>query len=282
MRVFISYSTALDQIIAFRLQTMAAVYGMTVYVPPATTRHQATAALIPEVQKELAESNVVLGVITQIPVSGAVSELAFALASGKLLIPIVSSTVPKEYYAHFLPHFVVNPADPSQAEGQIVRLRGGLMKIHFVACLVLSCLLSTVTAQTANAPAKPLSPLEQTLMAAEKSFVDAAKKGDVAYFKSRLTDDFSFVQFDGQLYDRQDMLDQFGDGGVDLMPYDMKVVTAGDGVAIVTYNVVLRVPAAEDQGPPPRYQHFSTVWVKQGDAWKMKFQQMTASHWGDW
>jgi len=156
------------------------------------------------------------------------------------------------------------------------------MKIHFVACLVLSCLLSSVTAQTANTPAKPLSPLDQTLMAAEKSFVDAAKKGDVAYFKRTLTDDFSFVQFDGQLYDRQDMLDQFGDGGVDLMPYDMKVVTAGEGVAIVTYNVVLRVPSAEDQGPPPRYQHFSTVWVKQGDAWKMKFQQMTASHWGDW
>jgi hypothetical protein len=50
----------------------------------------------------------------------------------------------------------------------------------------------------------------------------------------------------------------------------------------VTYNVVLRAPATEDQGPPPRYQHFSTVWVKQGDVWKMKFQQMTASHWGDW
>ncbi len=155
------------------------------------------------------------------------------------------------------------------------------MKIHIVACLVLSCLLSSVTAQTANAAAKPLSPLEQTLMAAEKSFVEAAKKGDIAFFKRTLTDDFSFVQFDGQLYSRQDMLDQL-DGGMDLMPYDMKVVSAGDGVAIVTYNVVLRVPAAEDQGPPPRYQHFSTVWVKQGDAWKMKFQQMTASHWGDW
>lgn len=121
MKVFISYSTALDQIIAFRLQTMAAVYGMTVYVPPATTRHQATSALIPEVQKELTESKVVLGVITQIPVPGAVSEMNFALASGKLLIPIVSSTVPPESYAHFLPHFVVNPADPSQAEGQIVQ-----------------------------------------------------------------------------------------------------------------------------------------------------------------
>jgi hypothetical protein len=132
------------------------------------------------------------------------------------------------------------------------------------------------------APPKALTPLEQTLMDAEKSFVAAAKKGDAAFFKRTLTDDFSFVQFDGQLYDRQDMLDQYADGGVDLLPYDMKVVTAGDGVAIVTYDVVMRVPAVEDQGPPPRYQHFSTVWVKQGDAWKMKFQQMTASHWGDW
>ena len=108
----------------------------------------------------------------------------------------------------------------------------------------------------AAAPAKPLSPLEQTLMDAENSFVAAAKKGDVAFFKRTLTDDFSFVQFDGQLYDRQDMLDQFGDGGMDLLPYDMKVVTAGEGVAIVTYDVVLRVPPTEDQGPPPRYQHF--------------------------
>ena len=147
---------------------------------------------------------------------------------------------------------------------------------------LLCCAVQVVASGQANAPAKPLSPLEQTLVAAEKSFVDAAKKGDVAFFKRTLTDDFSFVQFDGQLYDRQDMLDQFGEGGLDLMPYDMKVVTAGDGVAIVTYNVVLRVPPSEDQGPPPRYQHFSTVWVKQGDAWKMKFQQMTASHWGDW
>ena len=155
-----------------------------------------------------------------------------------------------------------------------------------VAIVVLTILLSSVlsgvgVAQTKVA-ARELSPLEQTLMAAEKNFVAAAKKGDKAYFQRTLTDDFSFVSFDGQLYSRQEMVDQLGDGGVDLMPYDMKVVSAGEGVAIVTYDVVLRVPAAEDQGPPPRYQHFSTVWVKQGDDWKMKFQQMTASHWGDW
>lgn len=129
---------------------------------------------------------------------------------------------------------------------------------------------------------KPLTPFEQTLMNAEKHFIEAAKKGDINFFKQTLTNDFSFVAFDGQLYERQDMLDQYAQGGTDLMPYEMKVVQAGDGVAIVTYNVVLRVPASEDQGPPPRYQHFSTVWVKQGDSWKMKFQQMTAAHWGDW
>jgi hypothetical protein len=155
------------------------------------------------------------------------------------------------------------------------------MKYGSVILAILVCSAVTVAGVgQANAPA--VTPLEQTLMVAEKSFVDAAKKGDAAYFKRTLTNDFSFVAFDGQLYDRQDMLDQFGGGGLDLLPYDMKVVTAGDDVAIVTYDVVLRVPAAEDQGPPPRYQHFSTVWVKQGGAWKMKFQQMTASHWGDW
>lgn len=157
------------------------------------------------------------------------------------------------------------------------------MKYGFVVgAILVGCIATSAVARQAHAPDKPLSPLELTLMAAEKSFVDAAKKGDVAYFKRTLTDDFSFVAFDGQLYDRQDMLDQFGEGGVDLLPYEMKVVSAGDGVAIVTYNVVLRVPASEDQGPPPRYQHFSTVWVRQGDVWKMKFQQMTAAHWGDW
>jgi hypothetical protein len=157
------------------------------------------------------------------------------------------------------------------------------MKHCLVVWIVLCCsTFGAAATGQANAPAKPLSPLEQTLMNAEKGFIEAAKKGDVAFFKRTLTDDFSFVSFDGQLYDRQDLLDQFGDPGTDLLPYDMKVVSAGEGVAIVTYNVVLRVPAAEDQGPPPRYQHFSTVWVKQGDTWKMKFQQMTASHWGDW
>lgn len=157
------------------------------------------------------------------------------------------------------------------------------MKYGFAAFIILlCCAVSAAGFGQAAAPAKPPSALEQTLMAAEKSYVEAAKKGDPAFFQRTLTDDFSFVSFDGQLYSRQEMIDQLSEGGFDLLPYNMKVIPAGDGAAIVTYDVVVRVPPPEDQGPPPRYQHFSTVWVKQGDAWKMKFQQMSVSHWGDW
>ncbi len=156
------------------------------------------------------------------------------------------------------------------------------MKHYVMACVAGLCIASTLTAQKANEPAKAPTELEQSVMAAEKGFVDAVKKGDAPFLKRTLTDDFSFVAFDGELYQRQDMLDQFGGGGTDLLPYNMKVVSVSESAAIVTYDVVVRVPPAEDQGPPPRYQHFSTVWVKQGDGWKMKFQQMSVAHWGDW
>lgn len=157
------------------------------------------------------------------------------------------------------------------------------MKSSFIIAYLLSAfLVGSARAQATTAPTKPVSSTEQALMSAEKRFIDAIKKGDVSFFKSTLTDDFSFVSFDGQLYERQDMLDQYGQPGTDVLPYEMKVISPSEGVGIVTYNVIYRVPPAQDQGPPPRYQHFTTVWVKQGDVWKMKFQQMTAAHWGDW
>jgi len=146
----------------------------------------------------------------------------------------------------------------------------------------LLCCGATIAASQTSAAPKPLSPLEQTLTAAENSYIGAAKKGDAAFFKRTLTDDFSYVAYDGQIADRQQMIDEHSSGGFAVLAYNMKVVSASDTVAIVTYDVVLRVPPSEDEGPPPRYQHFSTVWVKQRDAWKMKFQQRTASHWGDW
>jgi hypothetical protein len=139
-----------------------------------------------------------------------------------------------------------------------------------------------------RATVKVLSPLEQTLIASEKSLIEAKKKDDGAFFKRTLSADFSQVGVDGKLLEGQEAVDDLGDAGlVELTPYDIKVVTVGEGaanisVAIVTYDAIVREKPEEDQGPPPRYQHFSSVWVKQGDTWKLKFHQATAAHWGDW
>ena len=54
------------------------------------------------------------------------------------------------------------------------------------------------------------------------------KKGDVAFFKRTLADDFAFVSFDGRLYGRQDMVDQYVQAGTDILPYEMRVASAGD------------------------------------------------------
>lgn len=153
------------------------------------------------------------------------------------------------------------------------------MKLNRVLFVLLCCTISL--AQAGESP-KPLTPLQQTMIANEKNFIAAAKKGDAEYFKRTLADDYSLVVVDGQLHDRQEVFGELSSGGVELTPYNLTVVELDEGAVIVTYDLIMRVPPSEDQGPPPRYQDWSSVWVKQGDAWKLKFQQTTPTHWGDW
>jgi hypothetical protein len=161
------------------------------------------------------------------------------------------------------------------------------MKFDWVICAVLFFAASPPVVSQAPA-AKALSPLEQTLLTSEKSLIEAKKKDDGAFFKRTLSPDFALVGVDGKLLEGREAVDDLGVSGLlELTPYDMKVVTVSDSsasvaVAIVTYDAVVREKPEEDQGPPPRYQHFSSVWVKQGDTWKLKFHQATAAHWGDW
>ncbi len=144
-------------------------------------------------------------------------------------------------------------------------------------------LCATVAPLLAQAPDKALRPVEQTLVTNEKSLIEAKKKDDVAFFKRTLSDDFSLVGVDGTLLQQQEAIDNLGDSDLlELTPYGIKVVTLNDSAAVVTYDAIVREKPEEDQGPPPRYQHFSSVWVKQGDQWKLKFHQATSAHWGDW
>ena len=156
------------------------------------------------------------------------------------------------------------------------------MKYRSDMSIVLVCVVAVFCSAQVPSSAKPPSPLEQTLIAAEKNFIAAAKKHDDAYFKRTLADDYVFVGGDGQLHERHEVLADRSSETMDLAPYNMKVVQAGEGAAVVTYDVILQIPPAEDQGPPPRYQHWTSLWTRQADEWKLKFQQSTPTHWGDW
>jgi hypothetical protein len=158
------------------------------------------------------------------------------------------------------------------------------VKSSWLCYVFLFCLIAA-TQLVAQAPAAVKAPsmLEQTAIANEKTLIEAKKKDDGAFFKRTLSPDFSLVGVDGRLLEGQEAVDNLGDSGlVELTPYDIKVVALGGDGAIVTYDAIVREAPEEDQGPPPRYQHFSSVWVKHGDQWKLKFHQATAAHWGDW
>jgi len=158
------------------------------------------------------------------------------------------------------------------------------MKAGCLICAIVLLLTIPIPGIAQNpAPAKTLTPLERALIASENGLIEAKKKDDAAFFKRIVSDDFSLVGVDGTLLQKQEAVGDLGDSGlVELTPYNVTVVAAGDGAAIVTYDAIVRKKPEEDQGPPPRYQHFSSVWVKQGDGWKLQFHQATAAHWGDW
>ena len=101
MKAFISYSTAADQIIALRLQTLAAVYGFTAYVPPASTRRTADGSVTMDMNQ--------------------------AVKTGKPFIPLVGPAAPAEFSTSF-PHYLVDPMDPSKVERQIVEYLASLRR----------------------------------------------------------------------------------------------------------------------------------------------------------
>jgi hypothetical protein len=158
------------------------------------------------------------------------------------------------------------------------------MKLLWIcSAITFAALISFSAAAQTSVPTKPLSAFDQTVIANEKSLIDAEKKDDGAYFKQTLAADFSLVGIDGELLEGAEAAGGLGDTDLlELTPYDIKVVPLAGNGAIVTYDAIIREAPQEDQGPPPRYQHISSVWIKQGEQWKLKFHQATAKHWGDW
>ena len=125
MKVFISYGASADQVTALRLQALAAVNGLTVFVPPAYTREEIPILLDAGVTQKLSASDVILGVIGAGLSEACRLELNAGRAQGKHMI-VMSHPI---FLPQLQPHLgsslvVIDPLNRDQSEHGIVeRLR---------------------------------------------------------------------------------------------------------------------------------------------------------------
>lgn len=142
----------------------------------------------------------------------------------------------------------------------------------------LLCLSLAGFAQGSGNVSRPLSPLEQTLIVSTNAVPEAQKSKNVDFLKRTLTDDFVSVGSEGKLHDKEELVESARDGELkDYYTYNLRVLPVDDEAAVVTYDCIVHMPEGDAPGLAPRYQHISDLWVKQGDQWRLKFQQATAA-----
>jgi len=121
------------------------------------------------------------------------------------------------------------------------------------------------------------TPFQQQLIDTQKAFLDAFRRGDAGYVKNAVANDFAMIGPNGDMGNRSEVVEDIHppkDESKEPQPilYDFRVFQLSDSAAIVTYNGVF-------PGSNHRYQHMSSTWVKDGDQWKLKFQQSTINLW---
>jgi hypothetical protein len=156
-----------------------------------------------------------------------------------------------------------------------------MRKVRYKNLAFVGCLLSfsvVIFAQGSGNASKPLSALEQTLIANTNAVPEAQKSKNVDFLKRTLTDDFVSVGSEGRLHDKGEIVESARDGELkDYYTYNLRVLPVDDEAAVVTYDCIVHMPEGDAPGLAPRYQHISDLWVKQGDRWRLKFQQATAA-----
>jgi len=138
---------------------------------------------------------------------------------------------------------------------------------------VLVSLASVALAQSASHSENHA--LEQELSAQSKSVLQALKAKDVPSLNHLLTDDFRMVASDGHVHGKRELVGEAGEGIlVNFMFYGPQLTSIDQDSALLTYNLIVDMPEGDD-GPAPRYQKVSDLWVRQGGEWKLKFEQFT-------
>lgn len=126
LRVFGSYATREDQILALRLQTLASTRpGLQVYVPPASTRSASPSTKLDT--PGLKVCDLVLALVTRPMPPMMQREMSCAAELGKPAIPIVLKGPPVNGHLAGHPVFALDPFDPVPAEQQIIEY---LLSLH--------------------------------------------------------------------------------------------------------------------------------------------------------
>lgn len=141
---------------------------------------------------------------------------------------------------------------------------------------IVFAILIFISVNCAAQTAASATQLQQALVAQTQAVAQAQKSKDGDTLKRLLTDDFQQVGSEGKLHDKDDFTGDAKDGKLtDYTLYNLKVLSIDENAAIVTYDAVIHMTEGDDL-LAPRYQHLSDVWVKQGDQWRLRFQQATA------
>lgn len=123
LKLYIAYGTATDQVIALRLQALAAVNGLSVYVPPAYTRQPAATEVEPQILDKLLNSDIMLGVVTTGISEVFRQELNTAQSFNKKPIVMADLALAPSLQGFFPGNVVViDPANPAAAEQQFVQI----------------------------------------------------------------------------------------------------------------------------------------------------------------
>ena len=120
----------------------------------------------------------------------------------------------------------------------------------------------------------PTDPLTVALLEKEQTLMGAVLHRDATAFSGSLTNDFAFVNYDGHHTPKGEL---FGEGELkEYAIYEPQTLALDDGAVVFSYNAIVKQSITDDDQHIPRYQHVTTIWVKQGGDWKEKFHQTAA------
>jgi hypothetical protein len=119
---------------------------------------------------------------------------------------------------------------------------------------------------------KPVPAFDQQLIEQQKRFLEASRLKNATVIDRAVADDFQGIETNGDLYDKDELVESAQDVPKGARSYDFRVVKLTNDSAVVAYNLI--VP-----GEHPRYRHMADTWAKVDGRWQLKFRQITPNLW---